>query len=591
MDDSHPTAAALRREKRELAQIERKEPLRRRLLVALGKSPSTPTDLAKAVGTRTASVGRKLAEMLDEGLLATEKGRDDRRLTIYSLTPEGQSELGRHLAFGAPTKLPPRRNEEEVAKFLREALAGAVALRRRRNRLQDSIDRLEEILAQARELKADEIALEALAELATTQRQSSQQLPLKRSLGVLETIALGTPDVRADLVLPAIAHLEYERGRIGELRGEDLAPMAQHLNAAISLFGQLVDHRPAADTRALRTRQAWSVVGLARNLRRQSQYVASLRYAAQALEMFDELEDDYGRVQCLYLFGFGLRQLRRFDEAWSCLDRAHKIAADPGQSFERARASCLMQMGDVSRHRGDTDKATDLLGEAVELADHLDLVLTRAFATSAIGAVEYQKREFQLAQQTLGSAQGLFEQCGHPEGTALNARRQATVARRLLLEDFKMSVSEVRVFKRLLRSAERSYREIGSAAGVAACEVERGWMGMLEPDCGSVGQAIKQLNRILSNNRAWRSLKGDAWFPEVFRSFARQANDEELVARAKGVYSAAKEQFEESGNQGLEYVLEATGPLETTKEVQAPKLAIEMGGESRLKDPPVAVAA
>ena len=42
---------------------------------------------------------------------------------------------------------------------------------------------------------------------------------------------------------------------------------------------------------------------------------------------------------CWFLFGFLLRLLRRFDEAWSCLDIAYGAAVKKGNDFERLRAT------------------------------------------------------------------------------------------------------------------------------------------------------------------------------------------------------------------------------------------------------------
>jgi tetratricopeptide (TPR) repeat protein len=587
MKDSKTAVLRLSQERREVGKIEHKEPLRRRLLVALGEAPSTPSTLGKFVGARTESVSRKLAEMRDEGLVTAEKDGDDRRQIKYFLTPEGRSELGRHLAFGKAERVPPPPDREEAERFLREALAGAVAMRRRANKLQPAIDRLEKIYVQAETAGASGVALETLAELATTQRQDRQHRPFEQSLAILDRIALGTPDVDSELVFPAIAHLEYERGRAGELGEESAGAMARHLTAAISLFGQLTEHRANADTRSWRARRAWSVVSLAGNLRRQSQYEDSLRYAASALRMFDELDDRYGSAQCWFLFGFCLRLLRRFDEAWSCLEQAHKIAADPNNSFERARSSCLMQMGEVRRCQGHAEEAKALLGDAFELADSMDLLVTQAFATSALGAVEFQQKDFEHAQTTLESAQEIFNRCKHQEGIALNARRQATVARHLSGLGVKPNTPKV---KALIRLAEGNYKLMDSPAGVAACEIERGWMRKLSPSCGKVEPVIKRLSHILEDNQQRRSLKLDAWLPGVLNDFAKEV-DGELAKKATKVYSAAKRQLEENGVQGVESVSEVTGRIKTSHESQPTSLAIEMGGESRRKQEPLALTA
>lgn len=586
MKDANTAARRLKRERHELAEVERKEPLRRRLLVALGEAPATSGALAEAVGAAKPSVSRKLTEMRKAGLVTAGGDADDGRLSRYSLTAEGRSELGRHLAFGVTEKAPPPPGREEIVEFLREALAGAVAMRRRANKLQGAIDRLEEIRKQAEEVEATDVALEALAELATTQRQDRQREPLEQSLATLDEVAQGRENA-PHLVFPAIAHLEYERGRAGELSEEDVERMARHLTAAISLFGQLTEDRPDSDTRPWRARRAWSVVSLAGNLRCQSMYEEALRHAASALRMFNDLDDEYGRSQCWFLFGFCLRLLRRFDEAWSCLDHAHAIATKPENSFERARASCLMQMGDVKRCQGNHDEARDLLEEVIELADNMDLLVTQAFATSAMGAVEFQEKDLERAQVTLRSAQKIFDLCGHREGIALNARRQATVARRLSEIGVKPNTPEM---KSLIAKAEGIYEEMGSPAGVASCEIERGWMRIFSPSCGKLEPVVNRLNKMLvPNSRQWESLVHDAWVPQVLNTFAKEAEDEELTREARKLSQMAKRELEAKAEQGVESISTVAGSFKVTSEGRLSSSVAEMGGESSRKEQPLAM--
>jgi DNA-binding MarR family transcriptional regulator len=587
MKDSDTAVKRLRSERREVAAVERKEPLRRRLLQALGNAPETSGALAEIVDAAKPSVSRKLTEMRAAGLVTVEKDEDDGRLSRYSLTTEGRSELGRHIAFGTAEKAPPPPDRDEIVEFLREALAGAVEMRRRANKLQDAIDRLEQIRNQAEEVGATDVALEALAELATTQRQDRQRKPLERSLATLDEVAQGRESA-PELVFPAIAHLEYERGRAGELSEEDVGTMARHLTAAISLFGQLTEDRPNADTRPWRARRAWSVVSLAGNLRRQSMYEEALRHAASALRMFEELDDEYGRSQCWFLFGFCLRLLRRFDEAWSCLEHAHSIAANPANSFERARASCLMQMGDVRRCQGSHEEARELLGDVIQLADNMDLPVTRAFATSAMGAVEFQEKDLTQAQETLRFAQKIFDRCGHREGVALNARRQVTVARRLSEAHTKPNAGEV---KALIALAKATYEEMGSPAGIASCEIERGWMRIFSPSCGKLEPVVNRLNKMLvPNSRQWESLVHDAWVPQVLNTFAKEAENEDLAREAKKLNSMAKRELEAKAEQGVESISTVAGRFKTTSEGRLSASVAEMGGESSREEEPLAMA-
>jgi len=571
-------------ERRQVATSKRKEPLRRRLLMALGEGSSTPTNLSSTVTARKESVSRKLAEMRDAGLVTVSKHGDDRRRTAYSLTREGRSELGRHLAFGSPENPPTPPDDEKIRAFLREGLAAAVAMRRRNNRLQEAIDRMREIYEQAEEIGARDIALEALAELATTQRQDRRQEERNQSLAILEKVALGAPDVEPQLVYPAIAHLEYERGKVNDLGPADSAVMGRHLIASMSLFERLIEQSPKRDTKYWRGRRGWSIVSLAHNFRDQSRYDESLRYAASGLRIFEDLEDNYGLTQCWFLFGFCLRLLRRFDAAWNCLEHAHTIAGSSENSFERATAYCLVQMGEVRRCQNDTAEADRLLRKALEEAERLDLHVAKAFAISGLAAIEFQNEDYEKSQLTLRSAQKAFLHCKHQEGTALNARRQATVARHLSSAGIPPNEAEV---KKLIRLAEKKYLALGSPAGVAACEIERGWMRSISPDCGDLEEVVDELNQLVKYERG--TLEQDAWVPSVLRDFARKVGGP-LEKNARAVYAQSERHLEEQGKEGVQQISEVSKNFDATEKGKPSTSVIEMGGESRRKQLALAAA-
>jgi DNA-binding MarR family transcriptional regulator len=587
--DSKAARRRLQAERREVERIEENDPVRRRVLDALGREPTRPTKLARKIGAEKESVSRTLGLLDKEGLVLAATDPDDRRGRVYSLTAAGRQQLGRHLAFGPPDPAPPPPGHEEVAGFLREALDGAIQMRRRTNRLQDAIDRLQEIYAEAEAIGEQEVALEALAELAASQRQDRQRKARVHSLAVLEKISAGAPGVAPSLVLPAVAHLEYERGREADLGGADLGTAAQRLIAARSLYSGLLEDQDRPDTASWRYRRAWSVFSLAGVLRQQSRYELALEHAALALRMFDELEDPYGRAHCWFMFGFCLRLLRRFDEAWSCLRHAHGIA--DGSAFERARSNCLMQMGDVRRCQGKTAEAKEMLEEAFRLAGSMDLLLTQAFARSAIGAAEFQEGDHEGARSTLEAAQELFARAEHPEGIALNARRQATVARYLSGQGIK---PDTPTMKALIRTAQETYEAVGSPTGVAACEVERGWLRLLSPSCGKVEPVVRRLTKMLAQMRESPHqelvLLLDAWLPTVLNDFAKQV-DKDLASETEDVYESARRKLAGSGELSLETINEVGDRIRTKHETQGSAHVIEMGGESRREREPLLLAA
>ena len=570
-----PSSQRLRKEREAAVEVVEREPLIKQLLEALAAAPSTPTELARRVGARKESVSRKLRVLRDDELVTAARNSGDKRQVRYSLTPQGEAELSRLRAFGVPEQAPPPPDHAEVVQFLRSALRSAIDMRRRTNRLSDAVERLEVVFEQAEQYRAPEVSLEALTELATTLRQDRRTEELQHALDRLEAIALGTDGVKAELVLPAAAHLEYALGRLGDLGKEDVRGRANHMTAAISLYGQLAHSAEAGEEDAWLERRAWSVISLAGNLRKQSRFEDSLSYAAAAKRMFDDLDDPYGRSYCLFMFGFCLRLLGDFDEAWACLDEAYRLA--DANAFERARADSLMQMGEVRRCQGDVEEARMLLNDALGQADRLKLLVTKAFAQSAMGAVEYQEERFADAYASLALAQKMFTRCKHVEGVALNARRQATVARRLA--GMKAGQSQ-RSVADLIAFAYKRYANLNSPAGIAACEVEQGRLQMIRRR-GRVGEVIEKLKSLLHTNRQREILELDPWVPHVLDDFAREADDETLAAQTSKVLETAGERLADRAAQGVERLTGVVdwGRLEEDGEANA--LAAEMGGEAR----------
>jgi hypothetical protein len=303
--------------------------------------------------------------------------------------------------------------------------------------------------------------------------------------------------------------------------------------------------------------------------------------------MFDDLDDDYGRTQCWLLFGFCLRLLQRFDVAWTCLERSFGLASAKRNSFERAMAYCRVQMGEVRRCQSRTDEARMLLEEARERAELLDLDTASAFATSGIAATEFQEEALDQAQVTLREAQKVFDLGRHTEGIALNARRQATVARHLSAEGVPPREREV---KSLIARAERGYKALGSPAGVAACEIERGWMRTISPGCGSVEQVVGRLTRMLGDEDQRDTLEADPWVPKALREFSKEVGGE-LEAEAKRLLTTANDQIRREGEKGLKSVAKVARGLEEIPDGRPRKPVVEMGGESRRRRAPLELTA
>ena len=516
-DQNEDTSTRLADMQGEMRRREREEPLRRRILAALAESPSTSRVLAETVGAAVESVSRQLKMLREANLVQNQAVFGDRRLRLYELTPEGELQLSRHRAFGAPAVAPPVPKRPEIVEFLRAALQDAVTMRRKTNRLEDASARLRIVLEQARIAQAEDLWIEAMIELATTLRQDGRTDEASHLLTTLEQISLGRhEEISREMVLPAAAHHAYAIGRLHDERGESSEQRAAHLTAAALHYAQLADTHVVGSQAAWRQRQAWSIVALANNLRARSRFEDALECSHRALQAFDQLEDDYGRSRSLFVSGFCLRLLGDFDGAWGYLVKAHTLAETNG--FERFQADALLQLGEVRRCQGKLEIAGELLDEALERAAHMGLMVIQGFAQSARGAVYYQLRDIDKATTTLGQAHGLFGACDHDEGLALNTRRRATVARKASAQSSTATV-EGRDF---IDFARERYVQLRSPAGIAACDIERGRLELRRD--GKV-TAMESLTLLLDDPDQTHLLERDPWVPRVLHEFAKEADD------------------------------------------------------------------
>jgi DNA-binding MarR family transcriptional regulator len=569
-----------------IAAKERREPLRRRILDALAEGPATTTELSKSLGSTQPAINRVLKEFREGGLVTREGDIVDRRLQHYYLTEAGEAELNRYTAFGAVQKPPPALSDERAWELQRRAIDKAVAIRREENRLGEAASRLRAVMREAEKLGARDLALEAMVELAKTVRQDRKRDEQEELDTIYDTlveklneIAIGNAeDYSADFALPAAAHLRYVLGRSGDRRDDDLQTREAHLIAARELYGQLYSNSHFPARKEWFTRRAWSIISLAGNLRKQTRLETALHTATIAKRNFDHLEDDYGRAHCLFMFGLCLRLLGEFHEAAVCLARAHQLATSNG--FERIQADALMQMGEVKRCLGELDEARTMLGDAFDHAGRMNLWVTQAFARSALGAVEFQLDRFDAARESFESAELLFEGCQHVEGTALNTRRQAAVARRVAEESSRPSYLAI---ERLIKLASKGYLQLHSPAGIVACEVEEGSVQLLRKD-GRVQPVIRRLQEILADRSRREFLELDPWVPQLLWRFAQKAQDETLVEASEKVVATAQEKLRERGMRGVDQVAEVVRAIKHEDEGELDTPTVEMGGESR-RDP------
>ena len=196
--------------------------------------------------------------------------------------------------------------------------------------------------------------------------------------------------------------------------------------------------------------------------------------------------------------------------------------------------------------RGEFEQARGLLQKAYDRSTRMDLVVTQAFAQSALGAVAFEEQRFGEAQAALRAADDLFEACRHNEGHALNDRRRAGVERHL---EATTRRSQYRLSRRFaLRGLER-YRELGSPAGMAACEIEAGRLEMLRS--GRLDRRVANLIERLEDTQQRNLLELDPWVPKIFLRFAGEVEDAALIERAQHLVAASERRLVDWASQGV----------------------------------------
>jgi DNA-binding MarR family transcriptional regulator len=556
-------------QRREILDIERDEPLQRRILRALAVAPRTPSELVRELGASKEGISRLLTPLLQSALVEYGRIEGDKRRRLYRLTPDGERTLRRHLRYGAPDRLPAAPGHDQSVSLARVGLDNALRMRRQANRLDEAAGRMRIVLGHAQELGDNELLIDTMAELAATFRQARRYEELDVVLDELEQMTLGEhPSGDPALVLPAAAHREYELGRSREGGITNAAARARHLDAAQSLYCQLGRSAEPRRRAAWTQREGWSVLSLASNLRERSHFEQAVEKASWAMSRFQSIDDDYGQSRSLFVIGLCLRLMGDFRNAWTHLAQALTLAQD--QTYERFQADTLLQMGDVRRCMGHIEPARLLLSEALDQAVRMDIPLMQAFALSSLGACAYQDADYELARAELNRAQALFKDCAHREGLALNTRRQAVVKYGLYQD---AAASALSALKRVVGSAHRQYEDLRSPAGAAACDIQLGRV------CLIVGvspeRPIANLKQRLANPYQRDLIELDPWVPSYLLDFSKTAGDKALRASAKSMLT-------EGQRRRRAWYSQIIGPATGTDPIKGvQKGVLEMGGESR----------
>jgi tetratricopeptide (TPR) repeat protein len=491
------------------------ESLRSQILAFLAKAPgSTPSQVAATLNRSTTVVSRVLTNLLEAELVIFESDPDDGRIRHYRLcASDAVSEEGE--------VKPPSATEEE-RQYLSLVIAAAVRARRRKNDLGYAADRLERALEQATEVEANDLALVARRELVTTLRQAGRDPEAQPHLDALAEIAAGKAGVEPDLVAPATACLDYELGRY------DFLPTRQrldHLTTAAIVFGRCAQLDAAHDWAP---REGWALLGSAELWRQQTDFGAAFDYATRAESIFVAYGDTYGSAEAMRMQGLCQRLRGNFSDAIAVLRRADDLAK--AGLADRCRADVLLQLGDALRCTGDLEAAAETLTEATEIAREIERTRTLGFSLTALAAVRYASGELDQAWDLATKAEQQL--ASSPPGRALNARRQAVIARELAANGDSTKWDQSVDF---FRQSMAQYRTLRSPAGIAACCVG---LGKVYENQGVPDPAIDDLIDVASTRAGRILIPIDPWIPSLMQQWAEESGDPGVHRVADWTYSS-----------------------------------------------------
>jgi tetratricopeptide (TPR) repeat protein len=487
--------------------------LRSQILTLLAEAKeSTPSEVATTLNRSTTVVSRVLTTLLESELVAFESDPNDGRIRHYRLsTSDAVSEEG---------EVKPPSAAEEERQYLRLVIAAAVSARRSTNDLGYAVDRLERALEQATEVEANDLALIARRELVTTLRQAGRDAEVQPHLDALAEIAAGKVGVEADLVAPATACLDYELGR------HDPLPTRQrldHLTTAATVFARCDQLDEAHDWAP---REGWALLGSAELWRQQTNFGAAFDYAKRAESVFAAYGDTYGSAEATRMQGLCQRLRGNFSEAIAVLRRADDLAKV--DSADRCRADVLLQLGDALRCTGELTAAAETLSEAAEIAGEIGRTRTFGFSLTALAAVRYASGELDQAWDYATKAEQQL--ASSPPGRALNARRQAVIARELAANGDPTKWDQSVDF---FRQSMAQYRTLQSPAGIAACLVG---LGKVYEKQGVPDPAIDDLVDVASSRAGRILIPIDPWIPNLMQQWAEESGDPNVHRVADWTY-------------------------------------------------------
>ncbi|HEX4307925.1 MAG TPA: hypothetical protein VHZ54_17955, partial [Solirubrobacterales bacterium] len=124
-----------------------------------------------------------------------------------------------------------------------------------------------------------------------------------------------------------------------------------------------------------------------------------------------------------------------------------------------------------------------------------------------------------------------------------------------------------------------------------ACEIERGWMRAISPQCGDPGEVVGRLIQILERPAERLTLERDPWVPKVLHEFSKKIDDPSLQKAARDVVQLSKQKVEEEGEQGMQSLNAVKDGFGQNRDERPGAEVVEMGGEARRKKAPLELIA
>lgn len=357
-----------------------------KLLVSRADEGRRPSELAALLGISREHVSRRLGRLVEQDLARRQPSTSgDRRSVLYTATPEGMSAL--KMVADSPELGDIRRFEQLALDHKRHTAVQLILSQRddRRAEKHDGARFVERALMaaeMARELQDTTLYLDALNEYLTSLRH-------RDNVADHETIKQRI----SELHKPLDSDESQEDGcyreavrtyQLAKLSGPELACYSELLAAADQALAGAGNHRGAE-------LGVWIASALATLSMSEGRPGSAAHQARQAQDLASEQDDWFAEVTVGSRYAMILRRTGNARTAASVLIRLQRRMeeAGAGPEYDRLRAECHYQLGEVRRYQGRPDEAYKSLVRASELlhsSDTRERTRLFSFTQSALAA-------------------------------------------------------------------------------------------------------------------------------------------------------------------------------------------------------------